>query len=415
MNLNVFIRNFIKRKGLLVAGSSIVEKISGFLLVIIATQYLSKSDFGLLTYANTILVFLLPFFGFGMHQALIRFGSIVNSQIEKKNLFIFTLKKGIKFSVILLILIIILSPILTSNLKNSRIYLLILSFQLISLFMYQMICIYSRLLNLNKLYAQITVLKSFFLVVSAFLLAVNFGSIGYVVALSVMPFLISVFYIKKLNLLSIKDDFQLNLNYKEYLLYGLYTSLGGVLSQLLYAVDILLIGNILKDETSVAFYKVSSIIPFSILILPIIFIKTDFVVLANKSVNDKVFIKNYYLNYLKIFAVLSVFLIFFFYLFSSQLIGVFADVYQDDSLMLVFGIGIVGAILFRVPLGNILSAIGLAKVNTINSLIILILNIIFSYIFITKYGILGAAIVTAALMWLSGIISLFFFINFIRK
>jgi O-antigen/teichoic acid export membrane protein len=189
MNLNVFIRNFIKRKGLLVAGSSIVEKISGFLLVIIATQYLSKSDFGLLTYANTILVFLLPFFGFGMHQALIRFGSIVNSQIEKKNLFIFTLKKGIKFSVILLILIIILSPILTSNLKNSRIYLLILSFQLISLFMYQMICIYSRLLNLNKLYAQITVLKSFFLVVSAFLLAVNFGSIGYVVALSVMPFL----------------------------------------------------------------------------------------------------------------------------------------------------------------------------------------------------------------------------------
>jgi O-antigen/teichoic acid export membrane protein len=415
MNLNVFIRNFIKRKGLLVAGSSIVEKISGFLLVIIATQYLSKSDFGLLTYANTILVFLLPFFGFGMHQALIRFGSIVNSQIEKKNLFIFTLKKGIKFSVILLILIIILSPILTSNLKNSRIYLLILSFQLISLFMYQMICIYSRLLNLNKLYAQITVLKSFFLVVSAFLLAVNFGSIGYVVALSVVPFLISVFYIKKLNLLSIKDDFQLNLNYKEYLLYGLYTSLGGVLSQLLYAVDILLIGNILKDETSVAFYKVSSIIPFSILILPIIFIKTDFVVLANKSVNDKVFIKNYYLNYLKIFAVLSVFLIFFFYLFSSQLIGVFADVYQDDSLMLVFGIGIVGAILFRVPLGNILSAIGLAKVNTINSLIILILNIIFSYIFITKYGILGAAIVTAALMWLSGIISLFFFINFIRK
>jgi O-antigen/teichoic acid export membrane protein len=415
MSLKSFIKNFIKRKGISVGISSLVEKVGGFLLVIIATRVLSKSDFGLLTYANTTLVFLIPFIGFGVHQALIRYGALANSQLEKRKLFIFTLKRGLLFSVIITLFVLLSAPFLTINIKGANIYLLILSFQFVSLFIFEMIRIYSRLLNLNKLYAQITNLKTIFLVLLAFLLSISFGSIGFAIALTIAPLLISLIYLKKLKLIGFNERFQLNIPFKKFFLYGLYTSLGGVLSQLLYAIDILMIGNIVKDETIIALYKVSNIIPFSLLILPVIFIKTDFVLIANKSRTDKKYIKNYYLNYLKLFSVISGLFLLLFYFFSSDLMLLFGTDYQETSLMKIFVIGVVGALLFRIPLGNILSAVGLAKINAINSLVILILNCIFSYIFILKYGAIGAAIVTASLMWFSGFLSLFFFIKFIKK
>lgn len=88
---------------------------------------------------------------------------------------------------------------------------------------------------------------------------------------------------------------------------------------------------------------------------------------------------------------------------------------NDNNLMFVFSIGTVGALLFRNPLGNILSAIGLPKINAFFSLIVLIINVIAGYYFITKYGVMGAAYTTIFLMWFSGILSLFAFIYFIKQ
>ena len=415
MNFKSFIFNFLKRKGIQVGVSSIVEKVGGFFLVIIATRLFSNSDFGLLTYANTVLVFLIPFIGFGVHQGLLRYGALQNSQLDKKKLFRFTLTKGFTYSVILIFFIAVLAPVITINLKGATIYLYILSFQFISLFLFEIIRIYARLLNLNKLFAQITIIKTFCLVIVALLLSLSFGSIGYALALSAVPFLISLYYLKKLKLIGFSRKFKFEGSFKSFFLYGLYTSFGGVLSQLLYAVDILLLGNIIKNEAGIALYKVSNVLPFSLLILPIIFIKTDFVTITNKSKTDKRFLKNYYLNYLKLFSFVSMAILLFFFLFSDNLIQIFGESYEDSALMLIFSVGVVGAILFRIPLGNILSAIGLAKINALNSFIILILNIAFSYIFIVNFGTIGAALVTSSLMWLSGFLSLFFFLRFIKR
>lgn len=415
MRLTDFYKSFIKRKGILVGISSIIEKVGGFCLIFIATNLLTKSDFGFITYANTTLVFLIPFVGFGVHQGLIRYGAITNSQLEKKRLFFYTLKKGFFFSILLTILIIIITPFVASNLKEASIYIYILSFQLISLFVYELLRIYTRLLHLNKLYAQITNVKTVCIVIVALLLTLKLNSIGYVIALSTVPLLVSLFYFNKIGLLKFYVVEKPSVKFKDFFLYGLYTSLSGVLSQLLYAVDIILLGNILKDETVVAWYKVSSIFPFSLTILPLIFINTDFVKIANKSMVDKNYVQNYYLNYLKLFAVISIVILAFFYLFSNQLLALFGNDYQDDVLIKIFTIGIVGALLVRIPLGNILSAIGLVKINAINSLIVLVLNLLLSYIFIKRNGVLGATIVTSFLLWFSGFLSLIYFIWFLKK
>ena len=133
------------------------------------------------------------------------------------------------------------------------------------------------------------------------------------------------------------------------------------------------------------------------------------------AISNKKELWNYYIHYLKIMSVICVFVLILFYFFSHQLLLLFGKDYSNDNnLMFVFSIGTVGALLFRNPLGNILSAIGWPKINALFSLIILIINAIAGYYFITLYGIMGAAYTTVVLMWISGILSLFAFIYFIK-
>jgi O-antigen/teichoic acid export membrane protein len=415
MSFTVFYKNFIARKGIFVGVSSLIEKVGGFCLIFIATKILSKSEFGFITYANTTLVFLIPFVGFGIHQGLIRYGAITDSQKEKKELFLFSFKKGLVYSLFLMLIVVLLVPFIAINLKEASIYIYILSFQLIGLFVFEMLRIYTRLIHLNRLYAQITNVKTISLVILSLLLTINFNSIGYAISLAAVPFLVALVYLKKLKLLQLFNSYKPIIDFKSFFLYGFYTSISGVLSQLLYAVDIILLGNILIDESAVALYKISNIFPFSLLILPLIFMNTDFVKIANKSTTDKNYVKIYYLNYLKLFLLIGLGVFFTFYFFSDKLLSFFGKEYEDSSLMTIFSIGVIGALLLRIPLGNILSAVGMVKINAINSLIILLLNLIFSYIFIQDRGTQGAAIVTACLMWFSGFLSLIYFIWFLKK
>lgn len=415
MNLSEFIKNFIKRKGISVGFASAIEKIGGLLMVLIATHYIPKEEFGLITYANTTLLFLIPFVGFGIQQGLIRYGALSGSQIVKKHLFFITLKKGLLFSFILIFVIVLLSSLITHNLKDSKLYLLILSVQLVSLFLFEMIRIYARLINVNKLFAQIGIVKVILMINFAFLLTISFQGIGYAFSLAFVPLVVSLYYLYKLKLFPTKKVFVKQFNFKEYLNYGLFTSLAGVLSQFLYAIDLILIGNLLNEE-AVAEYRVSFVLPLSILFLPIVFIQTDFVKIASKSETDKVFIKNYYLNYLKVFSIISLITLIVFFFFSDSIMLLFGKEYNNDkNLMFIFSLGIAGALLFRVPLGNILAAVGWPKINAFNSLVVLVFNVVFSYLSIQKYGVVGAAYVTSAMLWLSGILSLVAFIYYLKK
>jgi len=416
LNLKQFIQDFKKRKGFSILLSSVYEKLAGFLFVIIATNLLSKSDFGSISYANSLLDFLFPFIGFGIHQSLLRFGAISNSQLKKRQLFQYSFYKGLKYSLLMLVFVIVVAPLVTKNIEKSLTYLLILSLQLLGLFGYELIRIYAQLLNLNNLFVKVTVFKTSLQLVFIFLTTIFFGPIGYVIAISLSPILIVIYFNYYLKLSKKYDSTNEIINRKQFLQYGMYTSFSGVISQLMYATDIILIANILKDELQLAQYKVSNIVPFSFLFIAVAFLKTHIVNIAHHSVENKEYIKNYYINYLKIFSVLSVIIVLFSMLFYQPILFIFGKHYTNDfGLMHIFTFGVIGAILLRIPLGNILAAMGWVKVNTVNSLIIAVLNLILSYVAIEHFGIIGAAYVTSGLLWLSGVFSLIAFIFYLKR
>jgi len=65
--------------------------------------------------------------------------------------------------------------------------------------------------------------------------------------------------------------------------------------------------------------------------------------------------------------------------------------------------------------GNLLSSIGKIELNYYIISIAIIINIISNYYLIPKYGIKGAAITSAILMWFTGILSWLSFVYFYRK
>lgn len=411
-----FIHGFLKRKGGYVLFSSYFAKIITFAISVFIIRMLPKEEFGYIAYASTIISFIAPFKGLGMDQGLLRYGSIAGSQQLKKLYFNQTIKKGLLYSILTVAFICIIAPFLSFNMKEAFVFILIMSIQIIGLLLIETIKIYTRIIHLNKLYANITIYNNLFLFIGVIGASWVWGAYGYVISLVLIPVLYSIFLLFKLRLFQYNSNQQIVYSTKSFLSYGFYMSLGGMLSQLLYAVDIMLIGNLIKDAEAVAQYKTSNIIPFSLLILPMAILTTDFVHLANKSEENKKAIWHYYLNYLKVMFFISIGILGVFYFFSENILEIFGKEYShDNNLMFIFSIGVVGGLLLRIPLGNILSAIGWPKINALFSVIVLVINLVAGYYCVLNYGILGAAYTTIALMWFSGILSLFALIYYLRK
>jgi Na+-driven multidrug efflux pump len=176
-----------------------------------------------------------------------------------------------------------------------------------------------------------------------------------------------------------------------------------------------LIGYLIKDAEMVTNYKYISLIPFSLLFLPRVFINTDFVTFTEK-IADKKYIINYIKSYMLLFLLISILLIIVSYFFGSFILRLldtgFAKYHATFFIMMV---GVCGIFIFRGLFGNLLSAIGKANVNYYIALIALFLNLISNYYLIPELGIKGAAITSAILMWLTGVSSCIWFVCLYKK
>jgi Na+-driven multidrug efflux pump len=142
---------------------------------------------------------------------------------------------------------------------------------------------------------------------------------------------------------------------------------------------------------------------------------TDFIYFTEniKNVN---YIKNYIKSYMLLFSCISIFILVFCYFFSAEILEIFDPSFvKNTSSFLYLIIGICGILILRGLFGNLLSSIGKAHVNFYITSVALILNLVSNYYLIPKYGIKGAAITTACLMWITGVLSLLCFWHLYRK
>jgi len=412
--LKNYIQGFISRSGTAIFSASIIARIISFLASWIALQLIPNKELGVVLFAYNIIIFIIPFGGFGLHQSLIRYGALLNTETEKNSLFVYAFKKGTLATMFLILLVILIALLIPFQFENTNYYLAGLSLILIPNFLFELIKIQFRLQHNNKKFAQTEIIYSLVLIVSITIFSYLYQEIGYALALLITPTLAVLFFIKKLNINFSKTE-ALHIIDGQFWKYGIFASLSNVVTQLLFAIDILLIGFLLNNAEMVTIYKYTSLIPLSLLFLPMVFINTDFVTFT-ENIHNKKYIVNYIKSYWLLFSLISVLTCLFFLLFSKSILNLFEpnfEIHNDTFLILIFGV--CGVLVFRGLFGNLLSSIGKAHINFYITSFALIINVISNYYLIPEFGIKGAAITSASLMWLTGIGTAVFFWTLYNK
>ncbi|MDC3195163.1 polysaccharide biosynthesis C-terminal domain-containing protein [Flavobacteriaceae bacterium] len=409
-----YINGFINRSGSYVLFSTMAARVLSFLGSWIALQLIEAKELGIILFAYGIVQFIIPIGGFGLHQSLIRYGALLKSEDEKQQLFSYVLKKGIVASIAIILVLVGIGYFIPFQFDKTYVYFSILSLSILTVFILEIIKIQFRLQHKNRLYAITEFWYNIILTGLIFYLSYLFQGMGYIIALIVSPVLTALFFIKKLNVkLHIKNNLKItNLSFWKY---GFFGGLSSVVTQLLILIDIILIGYLIDDPVAVTNYRYISIIPFSLLFLPRVFITTDFVTFTEK-IHQKDYINRYIKNYMLFFGVVSILLLLFSYFFAEQILYIFGVEYMDyaDSFLILI-MGIVGIYIFRGLFGNLLSSIGKIELNYYIISIAIVINVISNYYLIPLYGIKGAAITSAILMWFTGILSWLSFLYFFRK
>lgn len=370
----------------------------------IALQFIENTALGIVLFSYNIILFLLPISGLGLSQSLIRFSALSKDAEDRNSIFLYVLKYGLLSSIGMILLVIISSLFIPFDFKDGHFYMIFLSFLIIPNFLLEIIKAQLRLNHDNKNFAYSDFLYSIIFVLSITVLTYYLKEIGYIIALLITPLLTSLFFIKKLkvNVKKIKRIPELNFAFWKY---GFFASLSNVITQLLFVIDILLIGYLIKDPEMITNYRYISLIPFSLLFLPRVFINTDFVTFTEK-IYDKNYILEYIKSYMLLFLIISVSLIIGSYFFGSLVLRLLDDSFAIyGSIFFILMVGISGILILRGLFGNLLSSIGKANINYYIASGALLFNIISNYYLIPLYGIKGAAITSAILMWVTGVTS----------
>ena len=402
--LKTYIQNFLSRHGGQILSTSVIAKILSFFSSWVALQLIPNKELGIVLFAYNIILFITPIGGFGLHQSLLRYGSLLKTSNEKNSLFRYAFFKGIWTTLSLIAITIITSFFIDFQFENTQYYLSFLSIILIPMYIFELIKIQFRLQHKNKIFASTDIVFTSILTISILVLSYFYQEKGYALALVLTPTLSVFIYYNK-----IKSSFK---NYKKPIIinrkfwsYGVFASLSNVVTQLLFVIDILLIGDLLNDSEMVTNYKYISLIPLSLLFLPRAFMNADFVAFTAK-ISSKHYIIKYIKSYMLLFSIISLTICLFFYSFATFILNLFdPEFIKFENAFLILIFGICGILIFRGLFGNLLSSIGKAQVNFYITSIALAINIISNYFLIPKYGITGAAITSASLMWITGIAS----------
>ncbi len=363
---------------------------------------------GEVLFAFNIISFIIPISGLGLHQSLTRYSAFLKTIKEKNNLFVYVLKKGLLASFFIIILIILISWFIPFQFEKTNVYLMFLSLIIIPSFVLEIIKSQFRLYHNNKAFAYVEFTYNIILVISVSLFSFLYHEKGYIIALIITPLLTALLFIKKLRI-NFKSKIKSKITGFAFWKYGFFASLSNVVTQLLFAIDILLIGYLLKNAEMVTNFRYVSLIPFSILFLPRVFMATDFVTFTEK-IKDQKYISKYIKGYMFLFTLISLFLCGFSWFFSNSILAFFdSNLTQYSNTFLILIFGVCGILIFRGLFGNLLSSIGKAHINYYIVSLALFLNIISNFYLIPIYGIKGAAITSSILMWFTGITSFIWF------
>ena len=389
-------------------GSNIINKMISFFSNIILVHLLTKNEYGIFTYAWNIYSLLLLMNGMGIESAILQLCSENTGDDEFcKRITSYGFRFGIKFNVLICVLISIIGFIipLAYSEANELIKLLCLLpiFQLI----YNLTCIILRYERKNSEYSKLTVLNTTTLLFGSIIGVLLFREKGLILGYYI-AYMVSI-YIGQ-NVFGVKihenEKLQDKKEKKDLLSIAFVSMMNNGISELLYLVDVFILGIVAVNESVLASYKVATIIPTALTFIPtslMIYVYPYF----SEHKNNRDWCLINYSKILCFFGGFNLFLSTILFLCANIIITIiFGSKYVDAVpvfRLLVINYFISGT--FRIISGNLLVTQRKLKFNTIVAITSGLVNIIADYYFIQLWGSIGAALVTLTVVIISSIMS----------
>ncbi len=391
-------------------GGNVLNKILGFLSSVILVHILTKQEYGIFTYSWNIYNVIMILSGMGIASGLLQICSEKGGELGfSQSVLNYSVKQGVKFNGILCIILLLLSLFAPLTVRGANNVLLMLCLLPMLQVLYDLSICYLRSQKRNQEYVGVTVINTvFFLFISsccAFYLKEKGLIIGYY-ASYIAAILYAIFAIN-VPLFSNKVGVDLEIQEKRLLLkISIISMCNNGLSQLLYLLDILVIGIIVADESVLASYKVGTIIPMALSFIPNSLITYVYPFFAEKR-QDKKWCWKRYKQIVFNFGLFNFGICIFLYILAPWIVPVFFGKEYHDSIiifqMLSLNYFISGT--FRVISGNLLVTQRKLKFNLLVASISGTINVIGDVLLIYFYGSIGAAIVTITVTLISSILS----------
>lgn len=402
----------LKKKGFFyIFGLNVFNKIIQFCSGIFIVRLLSKEEYGLFSYIMNIFSLYIIINGAGSTTGLLQFGSEADNNEKRYTLFYYALKRGLKYSLITGVILYLSGLFLPFKFQSAGEYISLMFFYPPLIFLLELIQVMFRASLENKKYSFCSGISSasllFFTMLGAYLFKIRgiilFRYITYALLVFFSFILFHTSKKKKKNTINIPG---LSKEQKSKFNTFSWISTGSnAISQLLYLIDVFLIGIIIGNEEVIASYKVATTIPFALNFIPLSIMTFVYPYFARKYSDKKWMKKSYYklTLFLACTNLLITSVLFIYAPFVIELI--FENQYMDSVRLfriLIIGYFIVGT--FRIPAGNTLASMRKVKINLYMSLFAGIFNIIFDIIMIRRYGSTGAAISTLSVFVLTSVI-----------
>ena len=335
-----------------IIGSSILNKIMQFCSGIFIVRVLSKEEFGIFTYAQNLLAFFLLINGLGISSGFLQYGSRNSDNEDLKNSIArYSLNYGVKINFLISILIVIYSVFGNFKVEEARlIFRLMLFFPIIALVI-EMIQIYLRINLKNKEMAQISNLNTFFNLIGMLIGGYIYGVMGLIIG-KYIGNLISLFncwkYLKNIlskPVLNISQELKKNI-----IKFSIVVVFNDGISQLLYIIDIFLIGIIIADKNTIASYKTATLIPFALNFIPLS-VMTYLYPYIVKNIENKIVLRKYLKQLLVYLGGINLIISVVSILFSHLIIKIIFGMNYLDSkdIFIILSIGYFIAGTFRIP------------------------------------------------------------------
>jgi len=411
---------FLLKKGFFhIFSSELLSKIIRFGSSLIIVNVLTRDSYGSYSYANNILQFFLLLSGLGVQAAVLQFCSEKKERKEKLPFLKYGVKIGLYTNFFIAAAIILFTIFFDLPVKGSKEILFYLA--LIPLFSigYEIIGGYLRADFRNKEFSYVNI---FFAIL--FFFGVLFGGYFFkikgIILAQYVAFFCSVLIGLKFLLKEVKGFRAIAppplKEKKEFIKFAFIAVSTNSVSQILYLLDIFLIGIIIKAEIIVASYKVATIIPFALNFIPLSIIMFAYPYFA-QNISDTRKIKTYFIELQKYLLILNFGISVFLIGFAPIIIKIlFKGQYSDAVLpfrILSFGYFIAAS--FRIPAGNVIASIRKVKINFIIALFSGGLNICLNIVLIQKLGSRGAAIATVCVIIFSSVFSNLYLRHYFKK